>query len=378
MQPVRTLGTSIIAILLLVITFAIIPSAAQSAPAGTPMGYEDRGFTVFYADKGYKGFAAHAYEGQEYPNLGSLANQASSFISYSDWETCVWTNAGFAGNPICFDPGASVSDLSAYGLNDNIKSIKLRRVTKLDMLDYFHPNRNKPFYEHTRNRMSDGQYFYSMSRQITRARVRAGDQGFIIVKNEAGNVYEEFTYDNQFIYHLRDTSWATGPNQNVKCNGTDDDAMFTLREGSNEGAPWVPRYMQIGQSATLERDIISINKRTCQVCNTAHDGDMETQTHTIKLVRRGPMSWPVDDGNTFSHNDVIYLVITEGVGKGDHFWYARGLGWVGFEHGNTPGGQPVTIHPSGHQPANHIRQYLHSTQPFNEVCSDTIVPLPSP
>ena len=85
----------------------------------------DLGFTVFYADTGYGGFAAHAYEGQSYPDLYTLDNKASSLRSYTDYITCLYSEKYFQGSCICFAPDARVPDLNAYGWDNLTSSIKL-------------------------------------------------------------------------------------------------------------------------------------------------------------------------------------------------------------------------------------------------------------
>lgn len=75
----------------------------------------DLGFTVLYADTGYRGFAAHAYEGQCYGSLGTLANKASSLRSYTDHFTCLYKQHSCEGTCICIAPDERVPNLGDIG-----------------------------------------------------------------------------------------------------------------------------------------------------------------------------------------------------------------------------------------------------------------------
>lgn len=109
---------------------------------------------------------------------------------------------------------------------------KPARAPALDLLDYFFPEETQPGRVVRNVQIHGGEVFYTFPETIE------GKQGFVTVKNWDGTNYEEFTYDSHYIYHWRDTTWATGPNQDVTCTGPPGnphighEAFFTLLDGA--------------------------------------------------------------------------------------------------------------------------------------------------
>lgn len=216
----------------------------------------------------------------------------------------------------------------------------------IDMLSYFIPNGNYVVY-------GEQNLFHGF-----RANDVKGRSGFYYVKSTDGSDWEEFNYDGSYIYHLKDTSWATGFNQNVHCTGpgsqNGQEAYFTLLDkaagnisaGSDqeawqnyshlEGARWVPRYMTVGQRYFSRAWVIGFSESNCGFCDAPYSGS--GGDHTIQLVSQGPITF----SNGWHHDDVIRLAIVSGAGydeendKGENFFYARGLGWVGFDYRSPP------------------------------------------
>ncbi len=346
--------------LLATLIFVLLATALVALPAtATPLpGNRDRDLVVFYQNINYTGVGVHAYESQTYATLPvDLRNQASSVDSYSDKTVCFYDGPNYTGASYCLAPLGAIPDLRTVGLNDKIESIKFVSTgNKLNLLDYFLTSGT------TRNVMEQNrEVFYTLRRAITRAKVRNGANAFTIIKNTAGTVYEEFTYDANYIYHLRDTSW------DKKC-GTDD-ALFTLKLDTLEGAAWVPRAMSVGETTpSLGREIIGINRRTCTICSNQYTGPT---SHRVKLVSRGAVNWR-SGTQTFTHADVIRLAVVDGAGKGDNFWFARGLGWIGFQHFAEPASPESPISADG--PTQRIRYSESGTLPLNEVCPNCSIP----
>jgi hypothetical protein len=135
---------------LLAIALAL-PTIAAGSPAPVQMPSLASNFTVFYDGVNYTGFAAHVYDDQYYGSLGTLANKASSLVSYSTAEwTYVWTGANRSGYIFCFAPLAQAPDLRAYPYpqsggtwNNNIESIQLSRLAPRDFLKQLVPPRTQ-------------------------------------------------------------------------------------------------------------------------------------------------------------------------------------------------------------------------------------------
>lgn len=166
-----------------------------------------------------------------------------------------------------------------------------------------------------------------------------GRTGFYIVKNRPGDVFEEFTVDGQYIYHLKDTSWATA-NGNVQCNGSD--AGFTLIDGcmeqsaaanavntAQEGAKWFPVCMQAGQEYAFPTTVVGFDKSSCTTCNAPFTG---CGVRTVKITEagiNGQITLP-DGQKSVPLTNAIRVEITGGPGAGENYIYDPEYGWIGF------------------------------------------------
>lgn len=186
----------------------------------------------------------------------------------------------------------------------------------IDILDYYLPRKDVVIYMH------NGEVFNSRLATINNS------TGFYVMKDEAGTGFEEFTYDEDVIYHLKDTTWPE------KCtNGKS--AYFTMLNGHHsgdtcqlnlysEGGHWVKRRMKVGETDNSESTIVAFDKATNSCCDTLYSG---AGKRSVKLVSVG--KWESPYGPAFE--DVVRLAIIDGIGKGENFYLANGYGWVGFE-----------------------------------------------
>ncbi len=169
---------------------------------------------------------------------------------------------------------------------------------------------------------------------------------FFMVKNTIGDNFEEFTYDNDWIYHVRDTTATEGFNgPPIKCIDVahaGQDAIFDSITGqfgngcsafnSNsalEGSPFRPRNMQVcSTSAEMANTIIGFGKDSCTCCETKYSG---ANTNQIKLVDKGTLK--LSAGSSYS--DVIEVANIKGAGSGETFFYQKNVGLIGYGTGNT-------------------------------------------
>ncbi|MEM9557441.1 MAG: hypothetical protein AAGC60_24495 [Acidobacteriota bacterium] len=218
----------------------------------------------------------------------------------------------------------------------------------VDLLEYFLPaaeNRGKII--RTRN----GETFQTVRLSIPGDRFT---ERMHLVKNADGSNYEVYAYDDDWIYHLRDTSWAAEQGEDfldVPCLDGSGTAQFTLLNtaspgasnpenpctignlqsllATDEGGRWVPRYMAQGDVFRDCRTIVSINEETCACCDTGFDGVNLSAEFTLRSI--GPETFTLDGGIPFTV-DVIKLEVTGGAGAGDKFIYGKGWGLLGFEN----------------------------------------------
>ncbi len=214
-------------------------------------------------------------------------------------------------------------------------------LAQIDLLNYFFPADCPP------NFISNGELFQCKP---------AGDNCFIIQKSADPRYYEKFCYDDNFIYHYEDTTWADDYG-NVKCNGTDDNAYFTLLDGNwgprgqgcpgwdpdKEGMKWIPRQMEAGDCFTSEGTVVGFNKRTGECCETPYTGP--GGGHTMCLTLQGCLVFPT--GSVCENG--IALQVTGGAGAGETYYYCQDQGWVGFNRGIGTGGAYATNELGGEQ-----------------------------
>lgn len=138
--------------------------------------------------------------------------------------------------------------------------------------------------------------------------------------------YEEYTWDSNYIYLVRDTSWQP---ENW-CNG--QQTSFELWTGGRNRGVRFPRYVTHGQVAPVPSYIIKARKEGngCGLCDSPFDSNGLYTNATYRFEKLASKFFS-QTGKTV--NDVIKVSILEGVGSDQNevFYFAKALGWVGFE-----------------------------------------------
>jgi len=192
----------------------------------------------------------------------------------------------------------------------------------LDVLPYIIPE-NENFRVYSRLRYPDG----GTADEVFAYQDGGWSDGlrrWFFVKNPSGENWEEFGYDGNYIYRYRDTSWANTCQDGAAAfyQVTDQDRSAFAR--------WLPRRMEVGKTWTspVSHYVDAGYKRTndCRTdtCSSVYEGWVQNR---MKLVAHHG-SYTTIWGYTV--NDVIELTDPYNP-NGDHFFYARGYGLVGFE-----------------------------------------------
>jgi murein DD-endopeptidase MepM/ murein hydrolase activator NlpD len=147
--------------------------------------------------------------------------------------------------------------------------------------------------------------------------------------------WEEFFYDNDFIYRDVDTSPGAGRFYRVK----DADR--------NTASRWIRRHMAVGETYAQARRVQFYRIEDCAE-SAANSGNV---TDTIKLVAHHK-SFECKTG--FKLNDVVELLLVNG---GEKYFYAKDYGLVAWERThddpNTPGWSGIAEeHARGTRPDN--------------------------
>ena len=213
----------------------------------------------------------------------------------------------------------------------------------VDLLPYFCPDCVGGSYAGygQRNHVG-GECFYTYPETVK------NKTGFAIVKScNDPQEFEEFNYDNSYIYHLSDTTWATYQNgqwTNARCYDGRE-AYSTYLNGSfgqqngacsgftpnmgNEGGIWVPRYMSVGGEYSHNVTVVGLAEDDCQCCQAQYTGPTGRR---VKFVSQERM----DLLNGLGTRDVIRIAIMEGPGAGENYWYALNYGWIAMGHASPP------------------------------------------
>lgn len=189
---------------------------------------------------------------------------------------------------------------------------------------------------------------------------------FFILKSEGDPCrFEQFEYDNNFIYRLKDTSWAWQEAPRVWHDTTCDSdnppevkdraAYYTVLHPPPPGEAFVdsptywaqhperegearPRRMFVGQEYRAHSVLVAFAKINAKVCKVTINGERQDKPgfSQSRFESVGPVQFP---GSSVRLDDVIKLTNTLGAGSDEVFYYARGYGWVAFGHRNdaTPG-----------------------------------------
>jgi len=252
---------------------------------------------------------------------------------------------------------------------------KVKPASAIDLLPFFCPDCVGQSYGQ-RNHVG-GECFYTYSATVK------GKSGFYIVKScNDPTFFEEFNYDDNFIYHLADTTWATYQNGTWTDARCDDGRLaystylhgaFGQQNGpcdgftphmANEGNVWVPRYMNVGDTDFHNTTIVALAKDNCSCCQARYTGPTGRWVKLVTLEN-------LDLGNGLGREDVIRIAIMDGPGKGENFWYARNYGWVGFGHVDPPDG------PKSLFDVTHITGVDNNGIERQWTCSLPPLPLPS-
>jgi hypothetical protein len=183
---------------------------------------------------------------------------------------------------------------------------------QIDMLEYFMPHDSTLI-----QMMTNGERFQTYPTTID------GRPGFVLMKSADPHFYEEFTYDNQYIYHLRDTTWDN------KCSNGQR-AFYSLFTGEQEGGPYIERCITPGRTYNITATIKAFNRQTCTPCDAGFGLSAEAgTTYVVNL-----------EGDDAVINNI------GGSGAGEAKVYTKNKGLTGFRDtvkflgdGNKSGGE---------------------------------------
>lgn len=152
---------------------------------------------------------------------------------------------------------------------------------------------------------------------------------FYITKNYDGTGatdYEEYTFDNNYIYLVRDTSWQPSN----WCSG--QQTMFELWTGNRNRGVRFPRYVQHNQLITVPGSVIKARlEGNCAYCNGPTDSDGQTVAATYRFTKLGSKHFAATGQTLY---DLIKVTVEDGAGTGESYYFSKTLGWVGYEDGN--------------------------------------------
>ncbi|HUW21524.1 MAG TPA: hypothetical protein VMW41_02530 [Candidatus Bathyarchaeia archaeon] len=194
----------------------------------------------------------------------------------------------------------------------------------IDLLDYYLPSQSNTtvevhHYDASGTDKGTVEHFYTYSDTASN-----GDDGFYFIKSEDPTYFEEFSYDDEYIYHLKDTTWTE------KCPDGGE-AFYTLFEGNlgengcanfeanKEGVRWVKRCLAEGEtSGPFTSTLLGFNKESCDCCLS------QPSSETRKLSYKGPHRF----NNGWESPD---LIILESPSNGEKYFVDRRYGMIGFE-----------------------------------------------
>ncbi|MBI3954709.1 hypothetical protein HY333_01560, partial [Candidatus Collierbacteria bacterium] len=188
---------------------------------------------------------------------------------------------------------------------------------QVDLLDFFisdDPNRISV--------MESGETFQTYQTTI------GGRPGFVLVKSRATDHFEEFTYDDQYIYHLRDTTW-----ENTCDGGYAYYSVFDPSSGA-EGGQAAKRCMAPGETSSQSFQLRAYNRDSCSPCRVDFG-------HSVNTGGSYQMTLSAD-GQTLELNQLT------GPGAGEIKTYGKGKGLVGFKDaGKFSSGNKVKEYQTG-------------------------------
>ncbi|TXH64764.1 MAG: hypothetical protein E6Q88_15060 [Lysobacteraceae bacterium] len=176
---------------------------------------------------------------------------------------------------------------------------------------------------------------------------------FYITKNYNGTGatdYEEYVFDETYIYLVRDTSWQS----NNWCSGLN--TMMELWTGRQNRGVRFPRRVIIntGSSTTWTTPAFDIKGRLegngCAFCTSPSAGN--GQTWTWRFTHHS--SYALNTGQVAQNVIKAELISGPGAGNGEYYLFSKSLGWVGYgettgagwwSHYSSVNGAPVVILP---------------------------------
>lgn len=200
------------------------------------------------------------------------------------------------------------------------------RAQAYDMLDYmFRDNEKK----------ANDLVFSSGGNQPIRAYM-VGPDRFYVTKGHPDATgmtreYEEWTFDDDYIYLVRDTTWQ--PEHWCSLAGTPVETSFELWTGGRNRGVRFPRYVTRSQVFQTQGAVIKarLEGNGCEICDApSGDSDGLEVTSTYRFVWSPAFTFPT--GKTVY--DAIRVDVIAGVGEGESYYYAKELGWVGYEDDN--------------------------------------------
>ncbi len=224
-----------------------------------------------------------------------------------------------------------VTFFNSFQFYSKSTNLSVEAQSSIDLIPYFLGEGNPGDAVFT----NDGQVKYEYLMPVNN-----NPNGFYIIKSRNQAVYEEFTYDSDYIYHLKDTSWADGSGDIFCTNG--NPAGFTMSDGTGsatsiglpqEGIRWAPRNMSLDETFNSDTTIIAFDKANCVPCDAPYTGNTGRTFHFEALYTAlNPFTLP----SGIQITDGIKLTITSGPGSGESYWYDKSHGWVAFGRGGTP------------------------------------------
>ncbi|MBJ6759796.1 hypothetical protein JGU66_03415 [Myxococcaceae bacterium JPH2] len=291
-------------------------------------------------------------QGQTF-NVASLKNDWGQLTDAGTTTLSVQTPSGavtnMANNPTTLtatQTGTYTITANCQGLTSNVATVSVSSSPPVtyDMLDYM-MNDNPSMTNELVTNLNQHQHF--------RAFIFAPGR-FYITKNWNGtgaDEFEELAYDTSYIYLVRDTSWQAAN----FCTAGNQTSFELWSNGLNRGA-WIPRTVSSGSTYTTGPFEIKARYEggTCQVCDSVSDSNGASNI-TRTIVTTHHATAPFNSALT----DIMEVYVSSGPGAGEHYYFSKTLGWVGYTDptpqtsyyiGPANGGQPFEIMPQDRCP----------------------------
>lgn len=178
-----------------------------------------------------------------------------------------------------------------------------------------------------------------------------GRPGYYQMKScQDSSSYEEFHYDDNYIYSYADTTWddyCHDPNNSAKLISAYYIPMAPPPPGeawTNTTTYWqqhqdriglaIPRYMSIGATYTFNYIIVAFNSATGQVCESDNDSDAQYNGKSTPPSPVIPGWVKLDDVHPSmpfcTGCQTYYDVLELENANGEHSFYSKGYGWVSY------------------------------------------------